>query len=66
MDKFFKTPLDYAYEGKHNDIFEFDKKLTVTLYAHNSKNPTKHKLKADDFEYIMPLGRGAFGEVVLV
>jgi hypothetical protein len=32
MDK--KTPLDYAHEGKHKVILDYDKKMTVTLYAH--------------------------------
>jgi hypothetical protein len=40
--------------------------MTVTLYSHFNKGQTIQKLKPDDFEYVMPLGRGAFGEVVLV
>jgi len=41
----------------------------VTLFAKNSskhKSEAPEKLKPEDFEFIMPLGRGAFGEVVLV
>ena len=38
VDKERKTPMDYAYEGKHQSIIDFDKKMTVTLYAHTSRN----------------------------
>ena len=58
-----KTPLDYAVEKKHQAIIDLEKSLTVTLY---SKTKTNAKVTPDDFEYIMPLGRGAFGEVILV
>lgn len=58
VDKAQKTPLDYAFEGKHLNIIEYDKKCTVMLYAH--KGAAK-KLKPEDFDFIMPLGRGAFG-----
>lgn len=40
VDKANKTPLDYAIEFKQQNIIDLDKKMTVTLYAHNSKNPT--------------------------
>jgi ankyrin repeat protein len=33
VDEAGKTPLDYAYEGKHSPIIDYDKKLTVTLYS---------------------------------
>lgn len=59
--------MDYAFEGKHLNIIEFDKQFTITLYSHNQKGaPGNQKLKPDDFEFIMPLGQGAFGKVVLV
>ena len=35
VDKNQKTPLDYAYEGKHQGIIDIDKNMTVTLYSHN-------------------------------
>ena len=39
----------------------------MTLYAHNSKNSAgTQKLKPEDFEFVMHLGSGAFGKVVLV
>ena len=65
VDKSGKQALSYAIEARHNKIIEFDKNHTITLYAKNSKE-IKNKLKPEDFEFIMPLGRGAFGEVVLV
>lgn len=37
--------------------------MTETLYSNKGASL---KLKPDDFEFVMPLGRGAFGEVVLV
>lgn len=55
----------YAEEKKHKAIIEYDKTLTITLYAKNNKD-LKEKFKPEDFEFVMPLGRGAFGEVVLV
>lgn len=58
-----KTPIEYARDGKHNLILEYDKKMTVTLFSHKSK---QGKLQPSDFEMIMPLGRGAFGRVILV
>ncbi|CDW78002.1 protein kinase domain containing protein [Stylonychia lemnae] len=61
-----KTPLDYAIEGKHTIIIEFDKQLTFTLFSHQSGDLGQYKLKPQDFEHLMPLGRGAFGEVILV
>jgi hypothetical protein len=65
-----KTPLDYAVANKHQGILDFEKKLTTTLYSANAgtskPNPKGNKVTVDDFEYIMNLGRGAFGEVVLV
>lgn len=61
-----KTPLDYARENQHNIIIEHDKHMTITLFSEQNRNPEHGKLKPDDFEFIMPLGRGAFGEVVLV
>lgn len=57
----------YAEEKKHKDIIEYDKTLTITLYAKNSNDlKITGKFKPEDFEFVMPLGRGAFGEVVLV
>ena len=44
-------------------IIEADKQMTETLYSNKGASL---KLKPDDFEFVMPLGRGAFGEVVLV
>ncbi len=44
-------------------IIEYDKKTTVTLY---SRDAVGQRLKAEDFEFVMPLGRGAFGHVILV
>ena len=61
-----KTPLDYALQNKHTPIIEFEKQMTVTLYSDLSKTPELVKLRPEDFEFIMPLGRGAFGQVVLV
>lgn len=61
-----KTPLDYAFQNKHSPIIEFEKQMTVTLFSDLSKNPELVKLRPEDFEFIMPLGRGAFGQVVLV
>jgi hypothetical protein len=66
-----KTPLDYALAGKHQSIIDFEKKLTTTLYGKKSTaaagdSKASLKVSVDDFEYIMNLGRGAFGEVVLV
>jgi len=33
VDQSNRTPLDYAHEGKHNIIIDYDKKLTFTLYS---------------------------------
>ena len=71
VDNTKKTALDYALAGKHHQIIDFEKKLTTTLYAKKSGNgdnagTSSLKVSVDDFEYIMNLGRGAFGEVVLV
>lgn len=67
VDRAKKTPLDYAFDGKHINIIEFDKQLTVTLYDHKTRGAAGSlKLKPEDFEFVMPLGRGAFGKVVLV
>ena len=65
VDKAGKTPLDYAYEFKQHHLIDYDKKTTVTLYSRDPK-ATAQRLKPDDFEFVMPLGRGAFGEVILV
>jgi serine/threonine protein kinase len=65
VDKAGKTPLDYAFESKHHHIIDYDRKTTVTLYTRDHKG-AQLKLKPDDFEFVMPLGRGAFGEVILV
>jgi hypothetical protein len=56
-------------DNKHLGIIELEKSLTVTLYAKAGKSEggsATNKITPDDFEYIMPLGRGAFGEVILV
>jgi ankyrin repeat protein len=67
VDKASKQPLMYAEEKKHKAIIEYDKTLTITLYAKNAKDfKTAEKFKPEDFEFVMPLGKGAFGEVVLV
>lgn len=63
VDKSGKTPLDHAKDRKHKHIFEYDQKVTITLYNNSIKQSS---LKPDDFEYVMPLGKGAFGEVYLV
>jgi hypothetical protein len=52
-------------DNKHLGIIEMEKTLTVTLYSKTGKSENT-KITPDDFEYIMPLGRGAFGEVILV
>ena len=59
-----RTPLDYAREGKKSKIIEYEKTLTVTLYSKNKSGA--NKLVPEDFEFVMPLGKGAFGEVILV
>lgn len=51
--------MEYALERKQMNIIEYDKKFTVTLYSRDTANAKKYK--PDDFEFIMPLGRGAFG-----
>jgi hypothetical protein len=60
--------MDYALEGRHLNIVEFDKQFTVTLYSHTVKGggSASQKLKPEDFEVVMSLGRGAFGKVFLV
>jgi ankyrin repeat protein len=62
-----KTPLDYARETKEGKmIMEYEKKLTVTLYSKNKGGTAGNRLTPEDFEFVMPLGKGAFGEVILV
>eukprot|EP00347_Sterkiella_histriomuscorum_P010575 403375751 len=61
-----KTPLHYAKDNQHNIIIEYDKKMTLTLFSEQNRTPEQGKIKPEDFEYVMPLGRGAFGQVVLV
>ena len=61
-----KTPLDYAVELKKQAILDFEKSLTVTLYSKNKEHKAGGKFTPEDFEFIMPLGKGAFGEVILV
>ena len=61
-----KTPLDYAVELKKQAILDFEKSLTVTLYSKNKEQKAGTKITPEDFEFIMPLGKGAFGEVILV
>ena len=64
VDKEQKVPLQYAIEGNHQDIITYEKHMADILYVYKESKDVK--LKPEDFEFIMPLGRGAFGEVVLV
>jgi ankyrin repeat protein len=61
-----KTPMDLAYENKHTIIVDQDKKYTITLYSEKTKVANEDKISVKDFNFIMPLGQGAFGNVFLV
>lgn len=38
MDVNGKSPLDHAFQNKHTPIIDYEKHMTVTLYAEKNRN----------------------------
>lgn len=73
MDKFNKTPLDYAREKGNVEMLDYVKKTTNMLFnieQNRSKQPKSSNknfnVSTKDFKRIACLGRGAYAEVFLV